>query len=892
MSIRNLDKLFNPKSVAIIGASNRDQSVGKVLSRNLLGGTFDGPVLPVNPHENAIGSTLCYRSIGSLPMVPDLAVICTPAATVPTVLEELAANGTRAAVVVTAGFGEGDGGGAELGKEIRRIKAEYPLRVVGPNCVGIMVPTIGLNASFLHIQPPAGNLAFVTQSGAVASAVVDHAAYHNIGFSHVVSLGNMTDVDFGDMLDYLVADPHTKAILLYIESITSPRKFMSAARAAARNKPVIAIKSGRNAASAKAAASHTGALAGSDAVYHAAFRRAGILRVYDLLELFDAVNTLGTGLKAANDRLAIITNGGGLGVLATESLVEQGGRLADLAPETIEALNARLPATWSHSNPVDIIGDATPERYEAALEEVVKDPNVDAVLVLNCPTAIADSLSAAEKVREMVAKKPRVPILTNWVGEGAQAKAKQAFYAASVPSYETPNQAVTGFMHMVRYKRRRDLLMQTPPSLPEGFQPDTEKARAIINRALADEREWLSEPEAKDLLDCYGIPVVETVIAKDPEAAGQAAAELGDHVVLKILSPDITHKSDVGGVRLDLMGREQVVKAAEEMLRTVRSVKPEARIEGFSVQRMAVMPHAEEVIIGISTDRVFGPVILFGKGGVEVEVAKDSSLALPPLNLPLAQDLVQRTRVWKLLQGYRNRPPAAVDELFLALVKLSQIAMELPEVRELDVNPLYINDKGILALDARVRVQDAARAIPVAIEPYPKHLEKRITLDNGLSLLVRPIRPEDEPAMLELIAKSSLDDLRRRFFAPIKTLPHETAARMTQIDYDREMALIAVNDAGEMLGVARLTADPQFETCEYAAMVRTDHQGIGLGRALMSELIDHARSRGLKRMFGYVLTENRPMLALCHDLGFTEAASQDEVGTRLMTLEISPEPGD
>jgi acetyltransferase len=455
-----------------------------------------------------------------------------------------------------------------------------------------------------------------------------------------------------------------------------------------------------------------------------------------------------------------------------------------------------------------------------------------------------------------------------------------------VPSYNTPNQAVTGFMHLVRYKRRRDLLMQTPPSLPEGYHPETEKARAIINRALAEEREWLSEPEAKDLLDCYGIPVVETLIAKDPEEAGLAAVELGNHVVLKILSHDITHKSDVGGVRLDLTGRQQVVNAAEEMLRTVRNVNPEARIEGFAVQRMATMPHAEELIIGISTDEIFGPVILFGKGGVEVEVAKDSSVALPPLNIPLAQDLVQRTRVWSLLQGYRNRPPAAVEELVSALVKLSQIAMDFPEIRELDVNPLYINDRGILALDARVRVQKAEDAVPVAIEPYPKHLERHISLDSGLALNVRPIRPEDEPALLQLIEKSSLDDLRRRFFAPIKTLPHETAARLTQIDYDREMALVAESH-GEILGVARLTADPHFETCEFAALVRTDQQGQGLGRRLMGDLIRHAHSRGLKKMIGYVMAENKGMLALCRDLGFTETASPDDVGTRLVTLDIA-----
>ncbi|HET8728659.1 MAG TPA: acetate--CoA ligase family protein, partial [Alphaproteobacteria bacterium] len=663
MTIRNLDSLFKPGSVALIGASRRSQSVGAVLARNLLKAGFDGPVMPVNPRERSIESTLCYSSIDDLPLTPDLAVLTTPPPAVPGLIAELGRRGTKAAVVISAGFGEG--GDAE-GKQLmaRMLEAARPhlLRIVGPNCLGVMVPHLGLNASFVHLNPLPGDIAFVTQSGAVATSIVDWATHRGIGFSHVVSLGDMGDVDFGDMLDYLAADPRTRAILLYIESVTNARKFMSAGRAAARSKPVILIKSGRNEAAARAAASHTGALAGSDAVYDAAFRRAGMLRVYSMVELFDAVETLASGLKIAGDRLAILSNGGGIGVLATEELVDAGGRIADLADDTLKALDRVLPPTWSRGNPVDIIGDAPGERYAAALDAILKDRNKDAVLILNCPTAIADSVEAAQAVIDTL-KGPRPehrrpPVLTSWLGEGAAAEARRLFAGHRIPTYETPGQAARAFMHLVHYKRNQELLMETPAAVSDSFRPDIEAARAVIRRAQDENRSWLTEPEAKGVLTAYDIPVVRTLTAAGPDEAARAAGEIGGPVALKILSPEITHKSDLGGVRLNLRTPEAVRIAAEEMLRTIREAAPDASVQGFTVQEMAAMRDAHELIVGIAPDPLFGPVLLFGQGGTAVEVLDDKAIALPPLNAVLAREMMQRTRVWRLLQGYRSQPQA------------------------------------------------------------------------------------------------------------------------------------------------------------------------------------------------------------------------------------------
>lgn len=891
MSIRNLDRMFHPASVAVIGASNRERSVGRVLSRNLLSGGFEGPVLPVNPHAAAIGATLAYHDVDALPFAPDLAVVCTPPETVPGILDSLGRRGTKAAVVITAGFSETRSDeGKRLTQAMLDAARPHLMRVVGPNCVGILVPGIGLNASFAHLQPKAGDIAFVTQSGAVATSVLDWATHRGIGFSHIVSLGNMADVDFGDMLDFLLADAKTRAILLYVESITHAPKFMSAARAAARAKPVIVVKSGRTADAARAAASHTGALAGSDAVYEAAFRRAGMLRVFSMDELFDAVETLAYGPRVVGDRLAIVSNGGGIGVLATEALSDAGGHLARLAPETIEKLNACLPATWSHGNPVDVIGDAPGSRYADAVAAVLEDPGTDAVLVLNCPTAIADSGEAARAMLDVIdgasAKRRLPPILTSWLGDGAAAEARRMFTAARVPTFETPEQAVRGFMHLVRYRRHQSLLMETPQPLHEWTAPAVGAARAVIAAAAAEGREMLTEPEAEQVLEAYGIPVAQTLTAATPEEAGRAADRIGGRVALKILSREISHKSDVGGVRLGLQGHDRVREAAEAMLVRIAERTGGAKVDGFTVQAMADMPHAHELIVGVHRDAVFGPTVLFGKGGVEVEVVRDSAIALPPLNSVLALDLISQTRVYDLLRGYRDRPAADLEAIQRVLERVGQLSLDLPEVAELDINPLLAGAVGVIALDARIRIEPAEDATRPAIRPYPDHLTHPAALEDGSTVTIRPIRPEDEPGIADMMARSSLEDLRLRFFAPIRQLSHESAARLTQIDYDREMAFVAV-DSGDLIGVSRLAEDPEGETAEFAILVRSDQQGRGLGERLMSELIAYARDRGIEVLEGSVLSENRRMLALCEKLGFARSAVPDDPSVAHLALRLA-----
>ncbi len=871
-----------------------------MLARNLYNAGFDGPVMAVNPHLKSIESTLSYNSVAELPITPDLAVICTPPRTVPGLVAELGARGTKAAVVVTAGFGEGGSAdGKELMQQMLNAAKPHLMRIVGPNCLGILMPGHGVNASFAHINPLPGDLAFVTQSGAVATSVLDWATHRRIGFSHIVSLGDMSDVDFGDMLDYLLADPQTRAILMYVESVTDARKFMSAGRAAARSKPVIVIKSGRNEAAARAAASHTGALAGSDAVYDAAFRRAGMLRVYQLDELFDAVETLASGFKVRGDRLAILTNGGGVGVLATESVVDEGGEVAELVPETVEKLNAVLPPTWSHQNPVDIIGDASGERYANSLKVLLDDPNKDAVLVLNCPAAVADSIEAAHAVVDVAKARRDCAVLTNWLGEGAAPEARRLFAEHRIPTYETPSQAVRAFMHLVRYKRNQEMLMQTPLSIPDSFEPDTAAAEAIIRKALDEGRAWLTEPEAKAVLDAYRIPVVRTRTVADPEEAAAVAAQFGRPVALKILSPDITHKSDVGGVRLSLTTPEATRAAAEEMLATIRRMAPDARLQGFTVQEMAELPGAHELIVGIADDVLFGPVLLFGTGGTAVEVVADKAIALPPLNLNLAFEMMSRTRVWKLLQGYRSRPKADLDEIAGTLIKLSQLVTDLSEVVELDINPLLANDRGVLALDARIKVREplAKGTKRLAIRPYPKRLEKAITLPDGRSFLLRPIRPEDEPLLQDMLAHSTSEDIRLRFFTPLKQLTHEVAARLSQIDYDREMALVAeapaIDRAGTAIyGAVRISADPDNEKAEYGVMVRSDLKGQGLGYLMMQEIMAYARDRGIKRIYGEVLRENTTMLQMCEELGFDRSFDPEEQGVMRVSIDLTavPEP--
>ena len=893
MTVRNLNKLFKPKSVALIGASKSQSSVGAVLARNLLKAGFDGPVMPVNPKHQAIEGVLTYPDIASLPLTPDLAVISTPPDSVPGIIAEAGARGTKAAVIITAGFGETMGGhGAELQDAVLESARPHLLRVVGPNCLGIIVPSIGLNASFAHISPRPGNIAFISQSGAIVTSVIDWAEPRGIGFSHLVSLGGMCDVDFGDMLDYLANDPGTRAILLYIEAITDARKFMSAGRAAARMKPVIVVKAGRRPEGAHAAASHTGALAGSDAVYDAAFRRAGMLRVYSLEELFDTVETLAMAEPPAGDRLAILTNGGGIGVMATDALVETGGRLAELSPETIARLDAALPRTWSHGNPVDIIGDAPGGRYQAALQVLLEDKGVDGVLVLNCPVAIVSAREAAQAVIETIGDRRKPTVLTSWVGEGTAVEARRMFADHRIPTYDTPAQAVRAFMHMVDYRRNQDILMETPPSIPEDFTPDTDGARAIVTKAIAAGREWLTEPEAKAVLAAYRVPVAATETATTPADAAALAAEIDGPVALKILSRDITHKTDVGGVVLDLLGPAAVHEAATAMIERVQERQPQARLDGFTVQAMVRRPDAFELIIGVASDSQFGLTVLFGQGGTAVEVIDDKALALPPLNMHLAHEVMSRTRIWRLLKGARGRAAADLEAIALTLVKISLLAIDVDGIIELDINPLLADASGVIALDARIRVGDPTEpsASRLAIRPYPKELEEQINLGDGRVLLLRPVVPEDEPALQAGFAKLTPEEVRSRFFIPMKTLSHVQAARFTQIDYDREMALIltesGIPGTTEIYGVVRISADPDNEQAEYAVILRGDMTGMGLGALLMRRIIDYARGRGIGEIFGDVLCENTAMLRLCDTLDFTRSDQQDEPGVIRVTLKL------
>ena len=893
MSIRNLDYLLKPKSIALIGASRTASSVGAVLAKNLFRGGFDGPILPVNPRHRFIQGVWAYPDVDSLPLTPDLAVISTPASTVPDIIKSLGAAGTRAAVVISAGFGETTGtGGHELQQAILDAAQPFNLRIVGPNCLGVLIPGLGVNASFAQTTPEPGHLAFVAQSGAIATSILDWAQTHGVGFSHLISLGDMADVDFGDALDYLANQREARAILLYMEAVSDARKFMSAARAAARMKPVIVVKAGRYQQSAKAATSHTGALAGNDDVYDAAFRRAGMLRVHSLEELFDAAETLAMQWKPTGDRLAVLTNGGGIGVLATDAIVEQGARIAELVPQTIERLNDALPAAWSHGNPIDVLGDAPGGRYTQALEILSKDTNIDATLVLNCPTAVASSTEAAKAVIDAVGNKGSMPIFTSWVGDVSAREARRLFAGRRIPTYNTPEQAVRAFMHMVNYQRNQILLMETPASVPEDFTPDPELVRGIVEQALADNRAWLDEPESKKVLAAYGIPVAETQLASTPDEAAACATQIGEAVAIKIVTPDITHKSDVGGVALDLASPSAVRDAAQAMQERITQLQPEARLTGFSVQPMVRRPGAYELMIGATEDPQFGPVILFGQGGTAVEIINDKALALPPLNMRLAHELITRTRIYRLLQGYRHMPAVNLDAIAMSLIRVAQLVIDIPAIRQLDINPLLADESGVIALDARINVGTAQESTStrLAIRPYPKELEEMIPVGDGRKILLRPIVPEDEPALQAAFTKLTPEEVRLRFFIPMKTLSHFAAVRFTQIDYDREMGLILTEPGRpgttEIFGVANIIADPDNFGAEYAIVVRHDMIGLGLGIVLMRRTIDYARNRGITEIFGDVLSANQPMLKLCKILGFTQSRVPDDPGVVRVTLQL------
>ncbi|MDO8447846.1 MAG: bifunctional acetate--CoA ligase family protein/GNAT family N-acetyltransferase [Rhodoferax sp.] len=890
MSIRNLDSLFDPESIAVFGASLRPGSVGATVWHNLTSGTYQGRLFAVNPKYRELAGHPVVAHAADLPAVPALAVICTPAATVPGLIKELAKLGTRAAVVLSAGM--------TAAQKQSMLDAARPhlLRILGPNCIGLLAPHKGLNASFSHIDALPGELAFVSQSGALVTAMLDWARGRGIGFSHFVSLGEHADVDFGDMLDYLASDPKTRAILLYAESIESPRKFMSAARAAARNKPVIVVKAGRSPQGQLAAASHTGALAGSDMVFDAAIARAGMLRVDTLQELFLAAETLSRFRTNASESIMILTNGGGAGVMAADAAADAGVKLSELGDATLQRLDAVLPPNWSRANPVDIIGDAPVARYEQALKVLNEDSATGAILFIHAPTAIVPSADIARALVPLAQHDAHAParLMSCWLGDRAVAEARQLFQDAGIATFDTPEQAVRAFSMLVRYRRNQAELTEAPPALQPDLRPDTAAIKALVREALASGREMLTEPEAKAVLDACRIPVVATQrVAGTPDAAAEAALAMGFPVVLKILSDDISHKSDVGGVALNLQDEGDVRDAAQTMLARVLRQHPKARIQGFTVQAMVRRQHAQELIVGSTVDSVFGPVILFGQGGTAVEVMADRAVALPPLNVPLAKALVSRTRVARLLAGWRDTP--AVDEAAVhgVLVAVSQLLAEIPEIAELDINPLIVNFEGAIALDARIRLSAAgpAGAAHFAIRPYPAHLEETVQW-RGRDLCLRPIRPEDEALHMAFLQDLDPEDVRMRVFYSKRTMERSELARLVQIDYAREMAFVAMGTGPDgqpqTLGVARAMTDPDNFAAEFGVIVRSELKGSGLGHLLMQKLIAYLRSQGTQRLVATVLDYNDRMLRLARELGFEEdPGNEDGEGTKGIFLSLT-----
>jgi acetyltransferase len=879
MSTYRLSNVLSPRSVALVGASPRQGSLGRAILKNIRDAGFAGEIGLVNPRYVEIDGLPAARHIDGLPFAPEIVVVSAPAKEVPGIIEAAGRRGTAGAVIVSAGLGHGPG---SLSEAAERAARAHRMRLIGPNCLGIMMPRLKLNASFAAHMPRPGNLALISQSGAIAAGMVDWAGQKSVGFSGIVSIGDQLDVDIADLLDYFALDRDTGAILLYIEAVRNARKFMSAARAAARVKPIVVVKSGRMAQGARAAATHTGALAGADDVYDAAFRRAGMLRVFDLRELFDCAETLGRLKAPKGKRLAMLTNGGGLGVLAVDRLVELGGISAALSPEARARLDAVLPPTWSGYNPVDIIGDADAARYAAALEIMLADPDNDAVLVMNVQTAVADAGAIADKVTQVVAdaardhSRPAKPVLAVWVGAGTQIS--RTFDAAGIPNFPTEDDAVRGFMHLVKHREAMEALADVPPSLPADFVPDVAAARAVVQAAVVEGRRWLDPQEVKRLLDAYQIDMLPTLAAAVPEEAVILAEQLfaqGSKVVLKVLSRDITHKSDVGGVVLNLATAAEVRTAASDILSRARQMRPDARLDGVLVQPMVLRAKARELIIGIADDPTFGPVIVFGRGGTAVEIINDKALALPPLDLALARALIARTRVSRLLDAYRDVPAVKEDAVALTLVKLAQLAADLPEVVGLDINPLLADASGVLALDARVSVAAPARRFAgpgnarFAVRPYPTEWVRHLVLKDGWRILARPIRPEDEPLIHEFVKHVTMEDLRLRFLAPMKHFSHEFIARLTQLDYARAMAFVAFDEAnGDLAGVVRLHSDSVYETGEYAILLRSDLKGRGLGWALMQLLIEYAKAEGLKQIYGQVLRENTTMIEMCRSLGF------------------------
>ena len=886
MPIKTLDKIFKPKRIALIGVSNNPDSVAGIALRNLVAGGFQGVVYPINPKYEAVMGITCYPDIKSVPKTPDLAVIATSGHRVPGLIQECGEAGVLGVIIMSAGFKESGEEGRKLEEQVKAEVARFEgMRVIGPNCLGIIVPGYKLNVSFANAMPKKGNVAFISQSGALCTSALDWAMEQNIGFSYFVSIGNTMDVGFGDLIDYFGQDPNTKSIVLYVESVTFAREFMTAARAFARKKPIIVYKAGRYPESAAAAASHTGAMASEDNIYDAVFERAGIARVYDIGDIFNFTDLISRRNIPKGANLAIVTNAGGPGVMATDMLISKGGKLTELSKETMDKLNEELPAYWSHGNPVDVIGDATPERFAKATEIVLQDENVDAVLVILTPQAMTEPTKTAQAIAK-ISEHHAKPIMAAWLGGQSMREGIQVFLNKGISVYQTPEQAIRAFMTLSQYSRNLSILFETPKDIPLSFDLDRQKLRKEFtkNYISKDGDEILSEDVSKQLIDAYGINTTRPQPAYSALQAADIANKIGYPVVLKILSPDITHKSDVGGVVLNIEDENTVWMTYKNMTSSVRHKMPDAKIEGVTVQPMFNAKDAVELILGIKKDPIFGTCMMIGMGGTGAELFKDKSLGFPPLNERLARRMLENLKIYPLLKGYRGSKPKNIDKLIEIMIRMSYLAADYPEIAELDINPLLVTPDDAIALDARIVLdkkvigQKNPEFSHLLLHPYPEKYVKKAKLNDGTPIILRPIKPEDEPMWLELLSSCSKESIYSRFRYNFHFDSHEIATQFCYIDYAREIAIVAeIEENGEkkLIGVGRLISDPDLTSVEYAILITDAFQKRELGTLLTSYCEEIARKWNMRRVFAETTQDNKAMITVFKKLGFEVKYNED-----------------
>lgn len=884
----NLDKIFKPKSIAVIGASSDKNSVGYALFNNLISSKFKGVITPINFKRARVQGKKAYKTIAAAPEKYDLAIIATPAATVASLVEECGKAGVGGIVIVSSGFSETGKKGEAMSAQILALARKYGMRVLGPNCLGFIQPLINLNASFAGPKAKSGRIAFISQSGALCTSILDWSIKNNVGFSAFVSVGEMVDVGFHDLIDYFGQDPETDSILIYMESMKEARKFMSAARSVARAKPIIALKSGRSEEGARAARSHTGSLAGNDEVFSAAFARAGIVRVDTILNLFHTAKMLAMQPRPAGSRLAVITNAGGPGVIATDALAYSGNHLAQLSTKSIKKLDAFLPPAWSHNNPIDVLGDAGPEKYAGALKVCLEDAAVDAVLLILTPQAMTDPEQIAREVVR-INKISKKTIFASWMGGFAVEKGRTILEHGNVPIYRTPEDAISSFNFVSRYAKSINALYETPATIPHAFEPKIDESRMIIDGVFAEGREVLNEIESKNILENYEIPVAKSAKANSMAEAENISQQIGYPVAMKILSADILHKTDVGGVKLNVNSREEAARAYKEIIESVRKNIPQAMIDGVLIE--AMMKKKYELLIGCKRDPIFGPAIVFGMGGVAVEVFKDMRVGLPPLNMSLSRRLIEGTKIYKLLKGYRGEKGVDIQAIQFLLYKFAYLIVDFPEIKEIDINPFGVDEFGGVVLDAKIILDKAEKKrvkLPydhLIISPYPKEYTAHMKLPGNIDVKIRPIRPEDEPIWMEMYGSFSLKTLKERQISPLNKITIDQIKRYTQIDYDREICLIArIKDADgkKMLGVARLIADQANKKAEFTIALADKWQKKGLGARLTSMIVEIAEKRDIKLIHARFLLSNKPMIKIFEKQGW-----KIKLGKKFGTAEIN-----